>query len=617
MTTDSHDPAPTTSGHNDTAPAAIASAMHGPDTAAAPNAATTAMGMAIAPAVTRTAATSTAATSTTATRAATCTTAASVAARDTATHTAVTSTTVAPGAVTTESATTPTPARARRGLTDTTRTAPAIAPGLETDQPGYRPRPNPDRHPAQPAPALRTWKDTPAMTTISAPTATPDPTSSTTRYATARLSGASAAAPRTASPARGASILTAGLGAGPGTPGATVTRTPMRGWRVSGWALTRILVLLVVQVLMIVVLMTGQASASASPGAIGAQPGQVDRVAFTQPLAPGQNASARLSASLFSARSAWPSRAGSMSCAGQSLNRDGAGDAAGFNLNVVVGPHDRGFTGSGPGPLVVTCGQRGRLVILACAPLEGTGSGHDPAAWDRPPAGRTGWDSAGWDQPGWRGTWRADWRDRGVGSGLSDAQLGLLNQLDPDQLRALLGQHAATGYYPSAGDASGYPSGGVGAGLGLAVGGMRISVGTPIALNQLPAPSAWGAPWTTTPTYSPSYGPSYDYGSSYPDTYGPGYGFGNDSSYGPSSWRDTDGQNAPVLLSSHHHPDSGDHDSDDHDSGGHDSGGHDSGDHDTDDHDSGSDGHHHDGDRDSGREWNGRGLGVCRWIGER
>jgi hypothetical protein len=597
MTTDPHHRAPTTPGH-DTDPANIPAATRGSDTAVTPNPAIPLTGTATRTVASGTVAMSDSATSRTAATSAPVAdrmavnrvAANGVAANGAVTHppplpeanirpapaiVAATTGLPGPGMDTNESATYaagPTPAQP--DLAGSTRTDPAFNRGSEPDPQsrahGHISARTPAHASTRPAPAIRLWKDNPAMTATFARPSTPSPTAPTA------VSGATpGAVSRAASSARRSSILSASLGA----PGLPVSRPRLSRWRASGWAaLARILVLLVVQVLMIAALMTGQADTASTSSALGARSNQVVRVAFTQPRASVENAA--------------PSRswAGSMSCAGQS--RDGAGDAAGFNLNVVVGPDDPGFTGSGPGPLVVTCGQQGRLVILACAPLNGTGPGHDPAAWDRPPGGRAGWNSAGWDRPGWRGAWRSDWRDRGAGSGLSDEQLSLLNQLDPDQLRALLGQHDATTY------PSGYPSGGgSGAGLGLPV-GMRISVGTPIAFNQLPAPRTWGAPWNTTPSYGFSYVPSYGYGSSYADPNGPSYGYGSGPSYGPSSWTGPDDPDAPVLLSSHHHSDGQDSDHDSHDL-------------DSDDDDS--DSHHH----DSGRDWNGRGVGVCRWIGQR
>ena len=371
-------------------------------------------------------------------------------------------------------------------------------------------------------------------------------------------------------------------------------------WRLSGWGMARVLLLLAAQISMLVALLTDHAgaatpTASAYPDAVTTA--AVSRTAFTAPLARGA-----------AAMVPEPGSSGSVSCAGHSP-RGGGADAAGYNLNIAlgggggVGGGDRGWSGSGPGPLVVTCGQRGRLVILACAPLgadSGRDSGRDPASWERPFAG---------GGASWWGAWRGDWRDRGFGPGVSDDQLRLLNQLDPDRLRALLGQRDLTTYPGTAYPGSGYSGTGYGGGLGagLVVGGMRISVGGPVSYGQLPSAGAWGGTWNPAPGYGgDSYGPGYGYSSGGYGYGGPGpeYGTALGPSYGPSSWNgtgDPDDPGSPILISHHHGSDShaDDNSGDDHRDGG------------------------GDGDRGGDRDWRGSSSGtagpvaVCRSIGQR
>lgn len=367
---------------------------------------------------------------------------------------------------------------------------------------------------------------------------------------------------------------------------------PVSRWRVSGWVMARVLLLLAVQISMIVALLTdhpGATTLTASAGPDVATMAAVSRAAFTRPLAPTAAAMAPL-----------PSSSGSVSCAGHSLRGDGA-DAAGYNLNIALGGNrdrDRGWSGSGPGPLVVTCGQQGRLVILACAPLDqdsrresGRGSGRDPASWNRPLTG---------SGASWWGAWRGDWRDQGFGPSASDDQLRLLNQLDPDQLRALLGQRALTTY-----PGSSYGRYGGGLGAGLVVGGMRISVGAPVSYGQLPSAGTWGSTGNPTPGYdSYGYGPGYSSGASRYGDAGSGNGIGYGPSYGPSGWNDAgdpDEPGSPILISHHHGSDS--HADDDSDDDHPDGGG--------------------DGDRGGDRDWRGSSSGtagpvaVCRSIGQR
>jgi hypothetical protein len=313
--------------------------------------------------------------------------------------------------------------------------------------------------------------------------------------------------------------------------------------RVSGWVLARLVLLLVAQILMIVTLLIDHPAVTVATTPTTAA---VTQVAFTRPLAPS--------------RVAVPaSGSGSMTCAGRSTDRDRAdhgaayGSATGFNLNVVIG-HGR-QSGAGAGPLVVTCGEQGRLMILACAPLTGD-SGRAPAAWDRPLTGgldRAGWAPAGWDQPGWRGMWRRDWRSQGF----SDEQLDLLNQLDPDQLRALLGQRYPV-RYPGGGDRGGSVA-------GLSFGGMKISVGAPTSLNQPP----WGAS-TTGPYLDPDADPyarpyASNWGNSWSSSYSPGYGGGYGTGYGASGLERpgyADSPDSPVLISTHHRHSDPDNDDD-------------------------------------------------------
>ena len=349
--------------------------------------------------------------------------------------------------------------------------------------------------------------------------------------------------------------------------------------RLSGWVLARLVLLLAVQIVMITALMTGHPGTPADTTAGTTAPARVTHVAYTQPLAPNRVA-------------ALASRSGeTMTCAGRSTTRDhGGASATGFNLNVVVG---RGGQ-SGAGPLVVTCGQQGQLMILACSPLTGDAD-RAPALWDRPSdggVGRAGWVPAGWDQPGWRTVWRRDWR----GQGVADDQLDLLTQLDPDQLRALLGHR-----YPSNYQGPDYYGGGYGGGpvAGVSLGGMRISIGAPTSLHQLPLGPA--EPYRN--PYSDPYASLYASGAGVPwssaggggasSSWNPGYGAG----YGPSSLEGSgylDDPDSPALVSSHHHDSAHDRDDDpDEDRG-----------------------------RDSARGgWGapagGQPLAVCRWIGQR
>jgi len=379
------------------------------------------------------------------------------------------------------------------------------------------------------------------------------------------------------------------------TPSSTSLGGGTAGWswargRVSGWALARLVFLLAVQVVMITALMTDHASTAlgAATTATTTQT-RLTQVAFTAPLAPTAFAPV-------ATRSEGSRAGGSMTCAGRSADRDhgGSGNASatGFNLNVVVGRG--GQPGAGAGPLVVTCGEQGHLMILACSPLDGD-TGRAPAVWNQPPAGglgRAGWAPAGWDQPGWRGTWRRDWRAQG----LSDDQLDLLNQLDPDQLRALLDQRYPSNYqgYPS--NYQGYGGGSV---AGLSLGGMRISIGSPTSLHQLPLGSA-----NTGPYRNPYADP---YGGLYASGWGTPAGSGADSSWspaysdygaepGPSSLDGPgylEGPDSPTLIASHHHSEDDSGDDPDGDRG-------------------------RDGARGGwGDGGGGQRVAVCRWIGQR
>jgi hypothetical protein len=354
--------------------------------------------------------------------------------------------------------------------------------------------------------------------------------------------------------------------------------------RLSGWVLARLVLLLAAQIAMLTALMTDHTGPADTVAGTTTRQARMTHVAYTQPLAPtGVGAPA--------------SRSGnSMTCAGRSVARGPAGptgaSATGFNLNVVVG---RGGQ-SGAGPLVVTCGEQGQLMILACSPLTGD-AGRTPAIWDCHSAGGAGWAPAGWDQPGWRNVWRRDWRSQGLG----DDQLDLLSQLDPDQLRALLAQR-----YPSHYQGSGYHGGydnGYGSGpvAGASLGGMQISIGAPTSLHQLPLGPA--DPYLN--PYSDPYGNLYASGEGAPwssawgsgasSSWNPALGYG--AGYGPSSLDGPgylDDPGSPTLISSHHHD--SDHDRDD------------------------------DPDEDRGRdsargEWGAGGasqpVAVCRWIGQR
>jgi hypothetical protein len=336
------------------------------------------------------------------------------------------------------------------------------------------------------------------------------------------------------------------------------------------------MLLLAVQIVMITGLMTDHAGTAANTTAATAP--RVTHVAFSQLLAS-------------SGAAAVASKSGnSMTCAGRSTARGHAGSgsasATGFNLNVVVGPG--GQSGAGVGPLVVTCGEQGQLMILACSPLTGD-SARAPAFWNRPPVGgldRAGWAPAGWDQPGWRNVWRRDWRDQG----LSDDQLDLLNQLDPDQLRALLGQRSPSGY-----QGSGYGGGPV---AGVSLGGMRVSIGAPTSLNPLPFGSANTGRYLT--PYADPYGGLYSSGGGNPwgngasGSWDPAYS-GYRAGYGPSSLDDPgylDAPDSPTLISSHHHDPDSDADPDE---------------------DPGSDTARN----GWGAGGGGQRVAVCRWIGQR
>jgi hypothetical protein len=319
---------------------------------------------------------------------------------------------------------------------------------------------------------------------------------------------------------------------------ASVNTAPAHRPRVSRWAAIRVLLLMAVQIALIATVATEHIIAPTQTSATAVSAPTLTRAAFTQPLTPlhargvgtavdtptAQVAPTSAVRAVTRTAGAGPVPAGSMTCAGRTLGHSGNGagvSATGFNLNVIVENHDRASSPAAQGPLVVTCGDQGQLMILACAPLTGAGSDHAPAEWRRGPSWSTphhryqhsryprdsydgsgydgsGYDGdtydrggygrapAGWDQTGWREAWQRDWRDRG----LSDDQLGVLNQIDPEQLRALLGQR-----YNSAGADSLGP---------LAIGGMNISLGGPISLRQPsttygtdPDSGAWDNPWSS------------------------------------------------------------------------------------------------------------------------
>jgi hypothetical protein len=335
--------------------------------------------------------------------------------------------------------------------------------------------------------------------------------------------------------------------------------------RVSGWVLVRVLFLITAQLLMIATLMTAHRSTTtSSTSTTSTVTAGVRQVAFSEPLASRGEAGVRASGP-----------GGSMSCAGRPAER-GSASATGFSLDVVIGRGDRSGPGSGQGPLVVTCGDQGGLMILACSPFGGD-VGRAPAGWNRPTAGGIGWPRwapAGWDGTGWPQAWRRDWR----GQGLSDDQLDMLNQLTPDQLRALLGQRYPTSY-------SGHGDGSV---AGFSLGGMRISLGTPISLNQLPHGAAYADPYSR--SNAPAWGDPW--ASSWDGAAQPGYGL----RFGPSGLDEgagSDDEDPPALIStSHRHSHANRVDDPDEDDG-----------------------------PNNARGWgggpSGQRVAVCRWIGQR
>jgi hypothetical protein len=163
--------------------------------------------------------------------------------------------------------------------------------------------------------------------------------------------------------------------------------------RVSRWAAIRVLVLMAVQIALIATVVTEHIIAPTQTNATAAiSTPALTRAAFTQPMPQlhlrevGMVVSTPTSAStvtstvrtITSTAAADPVPAGSMTCAGRSLghrNTRSGVSATGFNLNVVVEGHDRASSPAGQGPLVVTCGEEGQLMILACAPLTSTDHG--------------------------------------------------------------------------------------------------------------------------------------------------------------------------------------------------------------------------------------------------
>jgi hypothetical protein len=166
------------------------------------------------------------------------------------------------------------------------------------------------------------------------------------------------------------------------------------------------------------------------------------------------------------------------------------------------------------------------------------------------------------DQPDWRNAWRRDWR----GQGLGDDQLDLLSQLDPDQLRALLAQRQPSNYQGSDyRDGYGDYFGGHGEGpvAGVSLGGMRISIGAPTSLRQLPLGPAdpYRNPYSDPYDGLYSSGEGGTWGSGASSSWNPGYGAG----YGPSSLDgpgSLDTQDSPTLISSDHHDSDHDRDAD-------------------------------------------------------
>jgi hypothetical protein len=360
---------------------------------------------------------------------------------------------------------------------------------------------------------------------------------------------------------------------------APVNTAPAHRPQVSRWAAIRALLLMAVQIALIATVATEHIIAPTQTSATAVSAPTLTRAAFTQPMTPlharavGTAVSTPTSPvaatsavrAVTQTASADPVPAGSMTCAGRSLGHSGnrAGvSATGFNLNVVVEGHDRASSPTRQGPLVVTCGDQGQLMILACAPLTGAGSDHAPAEWRRGKSSTphrryqhsgyprdsydgSGYDGdtydrggygrapAGWNQTGWREAWQRDWRDRG----LSDDQLGVLDQIDPEQLRTLLGQR-----YNSAGADSLGP---------LAIGGMNLSLGGPISLRQ----------------------PSTTYGTD-PDSGARSNPWSSDSNNSRDNNVAPDDSDEPSLI-----------------------------------------GAHHDSDRDSDRD--DQSVGVCRWLGRR
>jgi hypothetical protein len=196
--------------------------------------------------------------------------------------------------------------------------------------------------------------------------------------------------------------------------------------------------------------------------------------------------------------------------------------------------------------------------------------------------------------------WRRDWR----GHGLAEDQLDLLSQLDPNQLRALLGQRYPANYQGSAYRGGGYGGGYSGGPVaGMSLGGMRISIGAPTSLHQLPLgpTDPYRNPYTDPYASLYASGEGVPWGSAWgsgaSNSWNPDYsaGYGLSSLNGPS-YLDT--PDSPTLISSHHH-------NSDHGSA----------------HDREADPDADRGHDSAGGGWGaatgGQPVAVCRWIGQR